>query len=630
MIQSFKIPDDKVAKWAGLLAATFSLSQCLTGIAWGRASDKFGRKPIILIALTCTMVFSVGFGFSSNLVWAFMWRSLQGLSNANAGIIRTAVAELVPQKELQPRAFSIMPLVWNIGSIFGPSIGGSLVRPVERYPGLFGKSQFFTDHPFALPNLLISVLFLIGISAGILFFRETLEEKKSHRDYGLLLGKVLTSTCTRRKRARSWSNPEESQPFLDGTASELSSPLANRAPPLPRKNPGWAEVFSRQSNINLVVYTFIAMHSAAYDQLLAIFMHYPVQSRHDPAVQLPIKFAGGFGINSNQIGLLFTVYGIFGMLVQFFVFPPFARKYGVLNCLKACSLAFPLIYIATPFTALLPTNSMRQGVMMVMMLTKGFCGIFAFPCSTILLTNSASTLRVLGTLNGVATSISAVGRAAGPALAGVTFSAGVDIGYVVISWWTLALVGVIGAVPVWGLVEMEGFATSSSDDDDEDDEDDDGDEDEDAAEDEYDFDDDYDETSINGEQGRFIHPDADDRTAKTSSISSGGGGAHARETRPRRSSSHTSTTMTNDVFEADDDQGHDHDHLLLPGSGSLSPITSRGSQPRPRQRSSHRELRRIASPIGLGVGVIPSGSRRYSSDLGATRSGLGVGGTSFN
>lgn len=615
MIQSFNIPDDKVAKWAGLLAATFSLSQCLTGIAWGRASDKFGRKPIILIALTCTMVFSIGFGFSSNLVWAFLWRSLQGLSNANAGIIRTAVAELVPQKELQPRAFSIMPLVWNIGSIFGPSIGGSLVRPVERYPELFGKSKFFADHPFALPNLLISILFLIGISAGILFFRETLEEKKSHRDYGLLLGKVLTSSCTRRKRPRAWSNTEESEPFLDGTTSELSSPIANRAPPLPRKNPGWGEVFSRQSNINLVVYTFIAMHSAAYDQLLAIFMHYPVQSSHDPEVHLPLKFAGGFGINSNQIGLLFTIYGIFGMLVQFFIFPPFARKFGVLNCLKACSLAFPLIYVATPFTALLPTNSMRQGVMMVMMLTKGFCGIFAFPCSTILLTNSASSLSILGTLNGVATSISAVGRAAGPALAGATFSAGVDIGYVIICWWTLALVGVLGAVPVWALVEMEGFARSSSDADDSDDEDD-----EDAAEEDDDFDDDFDdENSRAEEEVRFLTTDADHRTAKTSSISSVGG---VRETRPRKLS-HASS-MVSDVFEADDD------HDLLPGSGSLSPITSRGSQARPRNRSSHRELRRIASPIGLGPGVIPTGSRRYSSDLGATRSGLGVGGTSFN
>lgn len=614
MIQSFNISDDKVAKWAGLMAATFSLSQCLTGIAWGRASDKFGRKPIILTALTCTMVFSIGFGFSKNLVWAFAWRSLQGLSNGNVGIIRTAVAELVPQKELQPRAFSIMPLVWNIGSVFGPSIGGSLVRPVERYPGLFGKSKLFTEYPFALPNLLISVLFLIGIFAGVLFLRETLEEKQSRRDYGLLLGKLLATSCSsRRKRARSWSNAEEREPFLDGTASELSSPVTNRTPPLPKKNPGWAEVFSRQSNINLVVYTFLAMHSVAYDQLLPIFMHYPVQSRHDPKVHLPFKFAGGFGIKSDQIGMLFTVYGIFGMLVQFFVFPPFARKYGVLNCLKACSLAFPLIYVATPFTAMLPTNSMRQGVMMLLMLTKGFCGIFAFPCSTILLTNSASTLSVLGTLNGVATSISAIGRAAGPALAGATFTAGVDIGFVVISWWTLALVAVIGAVPVWALVEMEGFAGSSNDD--EDDDEDDDDDDDDDAEDQSDFDDDR-----SGEEVRFIDNDTDDRTAKTSSISPAARESH----HPRRSSAIPITVE--DVFEADDEQDHD----LLPGSGSLTPITSRGSQPRPRRRSSHRELRRIASPIGLGPGVIPSGSRRYSSDLGATRSGLGVGGTSFN
>ncbi|KEF56670.1 uncharacterized protein A1O9_06859 [Exophiala aquamarina CBS 119918] len=599
MIQSFNVSDDKVAKWAGLMSATFSLSQCLTGIAWGRASDKFGRKPIILTALTCTMLFSVGFGFSQSLVWAFVWRSLQGLSNGNVGIIRTAVAELVPQKELQPRAFSIMPLVWNIGSVFGPSLGGSLVRPVERYPGLFRKSKFFTEYPFALPNLLISVLFLIGIFAGILFLRETLEEKQARRDYGLLLGKLLTSSCSRRrKRARGWSDAaDESQPFLDGTTSELSSPVANRAPPLPKKNPGWAEVFSRQSNINLVVYTFLAMHSVAYDQLLPIFMHYPVQSRRDPQVHLPFNFAGGFGIKSNQIGFLFTIYGIFGMLVQFFIFPPFARKYGVLNCLKACTLAFPLIYVATPFTALLGTDSSRQGVMMLLMLAKGFCGIFAFPCSTILLTNSAATLSVLGTLNGVATSISAIGRAAGPALAGATFTAGVNVGYVVISWWTLAVVAVIGAVPVFALVEMEGFAGASNDDE-SDDEDEDDDDDDDDIEDR--------DASDAEREVRFL-------TTMTGDPDS------------RRTAKTTSSIITSPAVHSDD-----RDDNLLSGSASLTPTTSRGSQPRARRRSSHRELRRIASPIGLGPGVVPPGSRRYSSDLGATRSGLGVGGTSFN
>ncbi|KIW84623.1 hypothetical protein Z517_00011 [Fonsecaea pedrosoi CBS 271.37] len=583
MIQSFNVPNDKVAKWAGLMSATFSLSQCLTGIAWGRASDRFGRKPIIILALTCTMISSILFGFSKNLAWAFITRSLQGLSNGNVGIIRTAVAELVPQKELQPRAFSIMPLVWNIGSIFGPSFGGSLVHPAERYPEVFGKLKLLKEYPFALPNLLISILFMCGITAGFLFLHETLEEKKSHRDYGLIMGKFLTNSCTRRPRSRTrtWSNTEESDPFLPGISSELSTPISGSivAAEIPKQNPGWAEVFSTQSNINLGVYTFLAMHSVAYDQLLPIFMHYPVQSIQDPEVHLPWKFAGGFGIDSNRIGLLFTVYGVFGMLIQFFVFPPFARRYGVLNCLKTCCLAFPLVYVATPFTALLPTDSSRQGIMMLLMMVKGFCGIFAFPCSTILLTNSAASLKILGTLNGVATSISAIGRAAGPALAGATFTKGVDIGYVVISWWILALVAIVGAVPVWFLVEMEGFGGDLDDDESDQDDDD-------------------------------IYDDEDDNDddAKASSVATAG--AHSRKS--------SAPSFAEEAVEDDEE---------LPGSRLLTPATTRTSQ-----RSSRRhslQLRRVPSPIGFGHGVIPLGARRYSSDLGATRSGLGAGGTSY-
>lgn len=590
MIQSFHVPADKVARWAGLMSAAFSLSQCLTGIAWGRASDRFGRKPIILLALTCTMVSSIMFGFSKNLVWAFITRSLQGLSNGNVGIIRTAVAELVPQKELQPLAFSIMPLVWNIGSIFGPSFGGSLVHPAERYPSIFGRIKLLKEYPFALPNLLISLLFLCGISAGFLFLRETLEENKSRRDYGLLLGRFITAPCTRRRRQRVRAySTDETDPFLSrGASSEMSSSpvvgIGSVAKPSTRNSGGWAEVFSRQSNINLVVYTFLAMHSVAFDQLLPIFMHYPVQSiRDDPNVRLPLKFAGGFGIDSNRIGLLFTVYGVFGMLVQFFIFPVFARRFGVLNCLKACTLSFPLVYIATPFTALLPSDSSRQGVMLALMLVKGFCGIFAFPCSTILLTNSAASLKVLGTLNGVATSISAVGRAAGPALAGGTFTAGVDIGYVVISWWTLALVAVVGAIPVWSLVEMEGFSSGQDDDDDDVDED---------------------------EEFSGVEED-DDVDAKTSALSSDMG-AHSRQ-------SSTSAAVSEDVFLDDE--------TTPPASGPLSRATSRGSMVAPRRHSAN--FHRVASPIGLGPGVIPTGARRFSSDLGATRSGLGVGGTSY-
>ena len=117
MIESFDVPKNKVAKWAGITSAVFSLSQCTTGVAWGRASDRFGRKPIILLGMTCTMLSSLFFGFSRSLPAAIVARSLAGASNGNVGIMRTTVAEMVPWKELQPRAFSVMPLIWTIGSL---------------------------------------------------------------------------------------------------------------------------------------------------------------------------------------------------------------------------------------------------------------------------------------------------------------------------------------------------------------------------------------------------------------------------------------------------------------------------------------------------------------------------------
>jgi hypothetical protein len=217
-------------------------------------------------------------------------------------------------------------------------------------------------------------------------------------------------------------------------------------------------VFSPQSSINLCAYTLLATHSVAYDQLIPVFMHHPVQAIQDPAVQLPFKFAGGFGINAARIGALSTIYGLFGMILQFTVFPPLAHRIGVLTCFRIAALGFPLVYLATPFTSLFPTTESRQAVMLALMLAKGLFCVFAFPCSTILLTNSASSLEILGTLNGVSVSISAIGRAAGPALCGLAFTFGVSKGYIITPWWLLTGLSVLAALPVFWLRELGGFA----------------------------------------------------------------------------------------------------------------------------------------------------------------------------
>lgn len=240
-------------------------------------------------------------------------------------------------------------------------------------------------------------------------------------------------------------------------------------PALPR--PTFAEVFTRQSILNLAVYATLSLHSTTSDQLLPIFLHRPRQDINAPEVHLPFKFSGGFDLASGRIGTLFTLYGLCSGVVQFLIFPPVARKYGVLRCYKCCAVVFPFVYLATPFTALIQDPVIQQLAMFGIMLLKCFAVIFAFPCSTILLTNSARSLRILGTLNGFAVSISAIGRALGPAITGAVFTWGLEKGYVITAWWLLSIISVLGAIPLWSVIEMDGFSSTETNSDAEDEED---------------------------------------------------------------------------------------------------------------------------------------------------------------
>ncbi|OBT39479.1 hypothetical protein VE00_10126 [Pseudogymnoascus sp. WSF 3629] len=480
MIESFGVKKQEVAKWAGITSAVFSLSQSVTAIIWGRASDVFGRKPVILLGLTSTMIMSILWGFSTSLTWAIIARALSGGGNGNVGIIRTMVAEMVPERSLQPRAFSVMPLVWSFGSILGPAFGGFFASPAANLPWLFGNNKLLTKFPFALPNMIASLFFTVGIIVGFLFLKETLETRKNKPDYGIYIGQRLVRCVKshKKRRNRDYDDDELGAALLNNTHSRSNSHSSSKpfdttwqAPKTPQvAGPSVWEVFNKQSNLNLLSYAILALHSMAMDQLLPIFMHHPQQAPDSSNTNLPFKFSGGFGISSSRIGTIFTAYGICSGIVQFFVFPVVVRRFGVLRCYRVCAVIIPSVMFVTPYTALIQNPIRQQLAMFSLMIVKAFCGIFMFPCSTIMLTNSAASLRLLGTLNGVATSVSSIGRAAGPFFAGAAFSWGLERGYVIVAWWMLGFVAILGAIPIFMLVEMEGFNQASDDEDGSDDE----------------------------------------------------------------------------------------------------------------------------------------------------------------
>ncbi|KAI5290797.1 hypothetical protein KEM52_000350, partial [Ascosphaera acerosa] len=184
MVASFHVTSDdrKIALYAGGVTSAFTFAEFSAGVFWGRMSDRIGRKPVLMMGLAGTAISMIIFGMSPNLPVALLARALGGLLNGNIGVLQTTVAELVTDKKDQPRAYSIMPFVWCLGSIIGPAMGGALAQPCDNYPSLFPRGSIFDSFPFLLPNLICVVILLVGITVGVLFLEETHPEKRYRRD----------------------------------------------------------------------------------------------------------------------------------------------------------------------------------------------------------------------------------------------------------------------------------------------------------------------------------------------------------------------------------------------------------------------------------------------------------------
>ena len=317
----------------------------------------------------------------------------------------------------------------------------------------------------------------------------------------------------------------------------------------------------------------------------------------------------GFGLDHFRIGLIITAYGACGMIVQFFLFPPIARRFGILNCLKACAIAFPIAYFMIPFTALLPTLKSQVVVCFAIMLIKCVASIFAFPSSTILLTNSASSLRVLGTLNGFATSTSAIGRAIGPFVGGTFFTLGVKNGYVIAPWWLFCGIGIVAAIPVWFLVEGDGFG-----------------DDEGHVSDEEELEEDdlvlraealEGEAEAIGKPGPQLIPTREQSREEEEEEAYGG-----FEPISRTTTVSSALTLGSDMYST---PGASRQNSLAGGVLSRQDSRAEGSwqvegQPPLGRRGSRRVMRRTSIPFGMGNEGV---SRRYSSNLGQSLGSAG-------
>jgi DHA1 family tetracycline resistance protein-like MFS transporter len=106
----------------GLLFASFSLSQLIASPLLGDLSDRWGRRPVLILSLLGTVVSFVMLAVAGSLAMLFAARIVDGLSGGNITTARAYIADITAEED-RARAFGILGAAFGLGFIVGPALG---------------------------------------------------------------------------------------------------------------------------------------------------------------------------------------------------------------------------------------------------------------------------------------------------------------------------------------------------------------------------------------------------------------------------------------------------------------------------------------------------------------------------
>jgi MFS family permease len=165
------LPPSELGSRTGFLGASFNVGQLIGSLVWGRLSDRYGRRPIMLAGCLGTIVCVSGFMFSVNFYMALAMRFLWGLSNGNIGVCKTYLSEICDDSN-QARGFAYFEALGGIGWLAGPAIGGILSQPTVHWPGVF--PDLFDQFRYLLPCTIALCIATTSFVLAFKYLEETL------------------------------------------------------------------------------------------------------------------------------------------------------------------------------------------------------------------------------------------------------------------------------------------------------------------------------------------------------------------------------------------------------------------------------------------------------------------------
>lgn len=147
-----ELPVSEAARWGGALSVIYALMQFVFGPTLGNLSDRFGRRPVLLVSMFTMAVDYLIMALSWHLAVLFIGRTVSGIAGATFSAASAYIAD-VSSKEDRAKNFGLVGAGFGVGFVLGPMIGGFL--------GEFGpRAPFFAAAALSFVNFLFGYFML--------------------------------------------------------------------------------------------------------------------------------------------------------------------------------------------------------------------------------------------------------------------------------------------------------------------------------------------------------------------------------------------------------------------------------------------------------------------------------------
>ena len=132
----------------GVLVSAFSAAQLLSAPLWGRFSDRYGRRPALLIGLSASAIAYLIFAFAGSLWLLILSRLVQGAGGGTVGVLQAYVADATEPKD-RARSLGWLSAATNVGVTIGPLLGTASLTLGRSAPGLIAAGLCIANMIFA-------------------------------------------------------------------------------------------------------------------------------------------------------------------------------------------------------------------------------------------------------------------------------------------------------------------------------------------------------------------------------------------------------------------------------------------------------------------------------------------------